>query len=108
MGAPFTATYRVAGPLTVTSSDPTEGATDVDASQGLTFNLSAPLSQGKVQKAEAFARERGISLEHSYFYGDSQTDAPMLARVGHPCAVQPDAQLRREAKRRGWPILDWR
>jgi uncharacterized protein YfaS (alpha-2-macroglobulin family) len=51
MGAPYTATYRVAGPLTVTSSDPTEGATDVDAGQGLTFHLSAPLSQSKAQKA---------------------------------------------------------
>jgi phosphoserine phosphatase len=31
---------------------------------------------------------------------------PMLERVGHPVAVNPDPRLRLEAKRRNWPILD--
>jgi hypothetical protein len=30
----------------------------------------------------------------------------MLCAVGHPCAVNPDRALRREAAVRGWPVLD--
>ncbi|HTT70797.1 MAG TPA: HAD-IB family hydrolase [Anaeromyxobacteraceae bacterium] len=72
----------------------------------------APLSPicygpGKVAVAEAFARETGVELGASSFYSDSSTDLPMLERVGHPYAVHPDPRLRRVARSRGWPILDW-
>lgn len=63
---------------------------------------------GKVLYAEAFARERGIDLDGSAFYTDSLTDLPMLLRVGEPYAVNPDPRLRFVARRRGWPVLDWR
>jgi phosphoserine phosphatase len=32
------------------------------------------------------------------------TDRPLLDRVGHPVAVNPDPRLHRLAVRRGWPI----
>jgi hypothetical protein len=32
----------------------------------------------------------------------------MLQLVGHPNAVNPDAELRAEARRRGWPVHDFR
>jgi phosphoserine phosphatase len=32
----------------------------------------------------------------------------MLERVADPFAVHPDPRLRRLARARGWPILDWR
>jgi hypothetical protein len=35
-------------------------------------------------------------------------DAPMLATVGHPCAINPDGKLRKEAKRHGWPVQEFR
>jgi HAD superfamily hydrolase (TIGR01490 family) len=63
---------------------------------------------GKVEVAEAWARERGVDLGRSSFYSDSSTDLPMLERVGRPFAVQPDPRLRVIARARGWPILDWR
>lgn len=63
---------------------------------------------GKVYYAERLAAERGLDLAQSYFYTDSATDIPMLERVGHPQVVNPDWGLRRQARRRGWPILDWR
>jgi HAD superfamily hydrolase (TIGR01490 family) len=62
---------------------------------------------GKVETAEAWARERDIDLSASSFYTDSVTDLPMLERVAHPFAVQPDPRLRRIARARGWPILSW-
>lgn len=62
---------------------------------------------GKVTRAEAWAKEHDVSLEDSYFYSDSFTDLPMLERVGHPRIVAPDPRLKRVARKRGWPILNW-
>jgi HAD superfamily hydrolase (TIGR01490 family) len=64
--------------------------------------------RGKVEIAEAWAREHGVDLADSSFYTDSSTDLPMLERVGHPYAVHPDPRLRLVARARSWPILDWR
>ena len=61
---------------------------------------------GKLAYAERFAEEHGVCLEDSYFYSDSITDLPMLRRVGKPVVVCPDPRLRREARARGWPILE--
>ncbi len=68
-----------------------------------------PLSYGagKVHYAESYARRHGIDLDASYFYTDSGSDLPMLLRVGHPRIVNPDLSLRREARRRRWPVLVW-
>jgi HAD superfamily hydrolase (TIGR01490 family) len=63
--------------------------------------------RGKVEVAEAWARDRGVDLGASAFYTDSSTDLPMLERVGSPFAVGPDLRLRALARARGWPILDW-
>jgi HAD superfamily hydrolase (TIGR01490 family) len=61
----------------------------------------------KVTLAEAWAREHDIDLGQSTFYSDSYNDLPMLERVGRPVAVNPDARLRRHARRRGWQIQQW-
>lgn len=59
---------------------------------------------GKIVWAERFAAEHDVDLAASYFYSDSITDLPLLERVGHPIAVNPDPRLRRLARKRGWPI----
>ncbi len=59
---------------------------------------------GKVIWAERFAAEHGIDLSASYFYTDSISDLPLLERVTHPVAVNPDPRLGRVARRRGWLI----
>ena len=46
-------------------------------------------------------------LGASWFYTDSYTDLPMLERVAHRVAVNPDPRLRRTARSRGWPVEDW-
>jgi len=61
---------------------------------------------GKVAAIEALAAERGYDLAASYAFSDSPSDIPMLERVGHPVVVNPDAELRRVAVARGWPIID--
>ena len=45
-----------------------------------------------------------VDLAASYFYTDSISDLPLVERVGHPVAVNPDLRLRRLARKRGWPL----
>ena len=75
----------------------------------LTGEVIKPLcyGEGKVHYAEALAASDGIDLDESWFYTDSFTDLPMLERVGKPRIVNPDPRLRRLARQRDWPILDW-
>jgi len=56
---------------------------------------------------EAAARD-GLDLDHCWAYSDSATDIPMLAAVGHPVAVNPDRELTRAARQRGWQVEQFR
>jgi HAD superfamily hydrolase (TIGR01490 family) len=62
---------------------------------------------GKAEAMLALAAEHDFDLDDCYAYTDSQTDLPMLELVGHPVAVNPDAELRRIALERQWPIRDF-
>jgi HAD superfamily hydrolase (TIGR01490 family) len=64
--------------------------------------------ENKALRIREIASERGIDLAGSYAYSDSITDLPMLEAVGHPVAVNPDRDLRREAEKRGWQIRYFR
>ncbi len=58
----------------------------------------------KAWAIEQAAVERDIDLAGSYAYSDSATDLPMLEVVGHPVAVNPDRDLARVARQRGWEV----
>ncbi len=47
----------------------------------------------------------GLSLEASAAYGSSSADRILLASVGSPCALHPDAELARLARDFDWPIV---
>jgi HAD superfamily hydrolase (TIGR01490 family) len=64
--------------------------------------------ENKAEIIRDIAKQEGIDLSASYAYSDSSTDLPMLEAVGHPVAVNPDRDLRKEAERRGWQIRDFR
>jgi HAD superfamily hydrolase (TIGR01490 family) len=64
--------------------------------------------EGKVQRLEAWLTEHGGDLHGAWFYSDSHNDLPLLNRVAHPVAVDPDSQLAREAERHGWPVISLR
>ncbi|WP_263138581.1 HAD family phosphatase [Pseudomonas sp. RIT-PI-AD] len=64
--------------------------------------------EGKVVRLMEWLREQGETLEGACFYSDSCNDLPLLQRVDHPYAVNPDPALRAHARAVGWPILDWR
>ena len=63
--------------------------------------------EGKAAAVRELASLEGYPMEHCYAYSDSITDLPMLEEVGHPCAVNPDRALRKEAAVRGWPVLSF-
>jgi HAD superfamily hydrolase (TIGR01490 family) len=61
--------------------------------------------ENKATALQRLAEEHHYDLARSYAYSDSITDVHMLEVVGHPYAVNPDRELRREANSRGWPVL---
>lgn len=76
----------------------------------LTGELRQPLvyGQGKVHWMERWAGETGVDLARSYFYTDHISDRPLLERVAHPVAVNPDPKLARLAEKQGWDVVAWR
>ncbi len=62
----------------------------------------------KAQAVEELAAQHDIDLSESYAYSDSINDLPLLELVGHPIAVNPDADLKRAARQRGWPAYELR
>jgi HAD superfamily hydrolase (TIGR01490 family) len=61
--------------------------------------------ENKATAIRDLAERHGYDLSRSYAYSDSVTDLAMLEEVGHPHAVNPDRELRRQATQRGWPVL---
>jgi len=64
--------------------------------------------EGKVHRVEEWLAERGLTWAAAdiTFYSDSINDLPLLERVQHPVATNPDERLRAVAQERGWRILD--
>ena len=67
--------------------------------------------EGKIAKLEGWLALRGEALSdfrESYFYGDSQSDVPLMEKVTHPVAVGSDETLGRIARERNWPVISLR
>ena len=66
------------------------------------------MREGKVVRMDAWLAARGLSWEgvESTFYSDSMNDLPLLERVNHPVATNPEPRLRAIAQERGWRVLD--
>jgi HAD superfamily hydrolase (TIGR01490 family) len=67
--------------------------------------------EGKIARLESWLDEHNLtwlSFLESWFYSDSLNDLPLLKRVTHPVAVDPDATLKAHAERNGWPIISLR
>ena len=64
--------------------------------------------EGKITRLKQWLEETGESLEGACFYSDSHNDLPLLEHVSRPVAVDPDPELERVARERGWPIISLR
>ena len=85
--------------------------TVAETSDGVyTGHLVGGLLHGDAKAAavRALADREHLDLSRCAAYSDSANDLPMLTLVGHPNVVNPDAELRAEARRNGWPVHDFR
>jgi len=67
--------------------------------------------EGKITRLDAWLASRGIQwsdVTESRFYSDSLNDLPLLQRVSHPVAVDPDPTLKAHAEQHGWPVISLR
>lgn len=64
--------------------------------------------QGKVQLLDAWLEQSGQNLSGSWFYSDSHNDLPLLKKIDHPVAVDPDKQLAAYAQNANWAIISLR
>ncbi|HYI45992.1 MAG TPA: HAD-IB family hydrolase [Actinomycetota bacterium] len=62
----------------------------------------------KATAVAELAKEQNLDLAECAAYSDSINDLPLLESVGFPHAVNPEAELRRIALNRGWPIHELR
>jgi HAD superfamily hydrolase (TIGR01490 family) len=81
-----------------------------DASGWITGEIAGvpSMREGKVVRVTQWLESRGLDWldVETTFYSDSMNDLPLLERVEHPVATNPDARLRTVALERGWRILD--
>ncbi len=67
--------------------------------------------EGKVERLEDWLDQHNLtwlSFLQSWFYSDSLNDLPLLSKVTHPVAVDPDDTLKRHAEDNGWPVISLR
>ncbi len=67
--------------------------------------------EGKIARLESWLDEHNLtwlSFLESWFYSDSLNDLPLLNKVTHPVAVDPDATLKSYAEKNAWPIISLR
>jgi HAD superfamily hydrolase (TIGR01490 family) len=64
--------------------------------------------EGKVTRVAQWLEQQGLDWDdvEMTFYSDSMNDLPLLEKVHHPVATNPDARLRQLATERGWRILE--
>ena len=62
----------------------------------------------KSEAVRALAIKENLVLSRCYAYSDSSNDLPLLTTVGHPVAINPDHDLKDQARDNGWPIYNFR
>lgn len=67
--------------------------------------------EGKITRLTNWLAERDWTLDsftESTFYSDSMNDLPLMCKVKHPVAANPDDTLRKHAEQHGWRIISLR
>jgi HAD superfamily hydrolase (TIGR01490 family) len=106
-----TATNRfITEPIAAELGVPNLLATDIEEVDGLFTGKARgtpTFREGKIQRVTEWLADMGHTLAdfESWFYSDSRNDMPLLERVDHPVAVNPDETLSVEARKRGWPVI---
>lgn len=62
-------------------------------------------AERKADAARDLAATAKADLADCWAYSDSRNDIPLLAMVGNPVVVNPDAELARHAQKHDWPVM---
>jgi HAD superfamily hydrolase (TIGR01490 family) len=68
------------------------------------------MRESKIVRLDAWLAERKLrfgEFRQSWFYSDSRNDIPLLSKVTHPVAVNPDPVLAELAASKRWPVLQF-
>lgn len=106
--APIELASTLADALEMTAAIGTES--ELDEEGNYTGRLLGGIVHGayKAEAVKAMAAERGLDLAECSAYSDSMNDLPLLELVGNPHVVNPEHELRRIARARGWPVHEMR
>jgi phosphoserine phosphatase len=69
------------------------------------------MREGKIEHLQQWLlgqKKKLTDFAQTHFYSDSINDLPLLERVTHPVAVDPDPRLAEIARQRGWRSLSLR
>lgn len=62
------------------------------------------ISTEKQKVIDGLLKEYDVDLVHSFAFGDTEQDLPMLSTVGNPVPLNPNELLRNHAEARGWSV----
>lgn len=84
---------------------------ELESSEGLLTGLPLDnlcFGEEKARRLTKYCENHNYSPDNAWYYGDSISDLPALSIVGNPVCVNPDRQLEKEARKRGWKICWWK
>lgn len=83
---------------------------DLDVNGVLTGKVVTPVlwGPGKANAVQKFAADNDIDLKQSYFYADGDEDIALMHLVGNPRPTNPGEKMAEVARKRGWPILEFK
>lgn len=64
--------------------------------------------RNKVLKILSYVKENDCNIKKTWAYCDHGSDIDIMGIVKHPIAVNPDKTLKKESKRRGWKIINFK
>lgn len=97
--------------------EPVAIALDIPCSIGIELRWDGNLLTGAIGERQPFREGKVIALDEwlarqsqqpaaTWFYSDSHNDLPLLKRVDHPVAVNPDPLLEEYARKRRWRTIN--
>ncbi|HEX2296393.1 MAG TPA: HAD-IB family hydrolase, partial [Actinomycetota bacterium] len=106
--APVELASTIADALEMTGAIAT--VSEIDSDGYYTGRLVGSVMHGpaKAKAVAEVAAARGVDLADCSAYSDSMNDLPLLEAVGDPHAVNPEPELRRIARVRGWRVHELR
>ncbi len=63
--------------------------------------------ENKAFLVKDYISRNGFTLDNSWAYGDHISDLSILNIVDHPYATNPSPELKKEARKRNWPIISF-